>query len=100
MATRITPEQKKVINELYIKYKTYAGVARILNISPGTVKRYVIQEYVPENEIKHIEVDGEAMKLRLETFYLSKEQFDDPSLLQLSEEEINDIHNLWEELSV
>ncbi len=100
MATRITPEQKKVINELYAKHGTYAAVARILGISPSTVKRYVVNGYVPEDQIKHIEIDGQAMQLRLETFYLSKEQFDDPNLLELTDEEIEEIKKMWEELSV
>ena len=101
MATRITPEQKKQINELYLKLKTYAAVGREMGISASTVKKYVLPDYVPVSEIKHIPIDGEGMRLRLETFVLSKEQFDDPYLLTLTEEEEAQIKNeLWKELSI
>ena len=54
MATKITTDMIKQINELYIKYKTYAAVARELGIAASTVKKYVVEDYRPieEREIK------------------------------------------------
>ena len=45
----ITQEDIKKINELYAQYRTYAAVARATGISPGTVKKYVRADYVPES---------------------------------------------------
>lgn len=45
---RITEEQKTLINELYCKYGVKAQVARELGISPASVSRYIIPDYVPQ----------------------------------------------------
>ena len=42
MARKVTEEDKILINELYIKLKTYAAVARETGFSPTTVKKYII----------------------------------------------------------
>lgn len=100
MATRITPDIKKQINERYLVLKTYAAVGRELGISPATVKRYVIPGYVPVADIKPIEVDTEAMRLRLETFVMSKEMMEDPWLLDLTGDERVEMEEYWKELAL
>jgi len=100
MATRITPEIKKQINERYLKLKTYAAVGRELGISASTVKRYVIPGYVPEADIQPVQIDGEAMRLRLETFVMSKNLMEDPWLLDLTGDERVEMEEYWKELSL
>ena len=50
MAKRITEEEKKRINELYIIYHNYSEVARQVGCAPSTVKKYVIKDYKSEPE--------------------------------------------------
>lgn len=38
---KVTPEMIIQMNELYLDVKTYAGVARVVGVSPSTVKRYI-----------------------------------------------------------
>ena len=38
---KVTPEMIIQMNELYLDIKTYAGVARVIGVSPSTVKRYI-----------------------------------------------------------
>ena len=44
---RITEEMKVQINELYYRLGVKAQVARELGISPASVTRYLIPDYVP-----------------------------------------------------
>ena len=46
MARKVTEEDKILMNELYLKLKTYAAVARETGFSPTTVKRYIIQKKI------------------------------------------------------
>lgn len=41
MATRITSEHINLILKLYDQYKNYVTVAKFLDISPSTVRKYV-----------------------------------------------------------
>lgn len=90
----ITFEDKKQINELYLKYKTYAAVSRITGFSPGTVKKYVRSDYTPRTEIKSFEGD-------LPDFNPQMFRIDDwGPLCVLSDEEIQEIKELWKELEL
>lgn len=52
MANRVTQEDIIKINELYIKYKTYAEVARQTGFSPSTVKKYVVPNFIPQEKLE------------------------------------------------
>lgn len=52
MATKVTQEDKIRMNELYLKYKTYAEVARQTGFSASTVKKYIISDFVPQDKLK------------------------------------------------
>ena len=52
MANRVTQEDMIKINELYIKYKTYAEVARQTGFSPSTVKKYVVPNFTPQEKLE------------------------------------------------
>ena len=46
MAKKITDEQKEQINELYFENKNKSLTARLLGISPASVARYIVPNYV------------------------------------------------------
>ena len=97
--TVITKEEIKKINELYLKYKTYAAVSRELGISPGTVKKYVIPDYKVADESSFIRFKKEDLPTKIPTtIFKGVENFGD--LCTLSEDEINEIIALHEEMEI
>lgn len=52
MANKVTESVKIEFNELYLKYKTYAEVARQTGFSASTVKKYIIPNFVSRENIK------------------------------------------------
>lgn len=59
MATKVTEQDKIQMNELYLKLRTYAGVARETGFSASTVKKYIIPNYVSIENIKIKKFDKE-----------------------------------------
>ena len=97
MATKITDEDKIRINELYLKYRTYAAVARETGFAASTVKKYVIPGYTPraEIEVKTFTVDN----LPEEIDYIAFSKLNNLGILcTLSASEVKEIEELWEEL--
>lgn len=50
MGKKVTPEEIKKMNELYLIYNTYAGVAKEVGRAPTTVKRYIDPDYLKKKE--------------------------------------------------
>ena len=48
MAKRITDEQIEQINKVYLDCGTYSGTAKIVGVSPSSVKKYIIPDYSEE----------------------------------------------------
>ena len=94
MAKKVTEEDKVLMNELYIKLKTYAAVARETGFSPTTVKRYIIQNYVPKDSIQKNKFDLEIPSIDYDLFKVE----DFGLLCVLSKEEKNEIEELWKEM--
>ena len=99
MATKITTDMIKQINELYQQFGTYAAVAREIGISPSTVKKYVDKFYIPESKrtIKRFDIHYDLPDMDLSAF-VGVENYGD--LCVLSPEEAVGIQQLWEELGV
>ena len=94
--TVVTQDMIKQINELYLKIKTYSGVAREVGISPSTVKKYIIPNYQSEENIKKIIFKKEDIpELSFEKF---KNLEDWGSLCNLTDEEKEEIKELWNEI--
>lgn len=96
---KITQEKIIEINELYLKIKTYAGVSRALGGSPAptTVKKYIIPNYVSQQNIKKKVFKKED----LPSFDSSIFKIEDwGSLCILSKEEEEEMKELWNELSM
>ena len=94
--TVVTQDMIKQINELYLKIKTYSGVAREVGIAPTTVKKYIIPNYQSEENIKKIIFKKEDIpELSFEKF---KNLEDWGSLCNLTDEEKEEIKELWNEI--
>lgn len=52
MASKVTQEDIINMNELYLKYKTYAEVARQTGFSPSTVKKYIVPNFVSQEKLE------------------------------------------------
>ena len=98
---RITITQEKIIeiNELYLKIKTYAGVSRALGGSPApaTVKKYIIPNYISKENIKKKIFKKEDLP-EFDVSLFKIENWGD--LCILSKEEIEEMKELWKELSI
>lgn len=95
--TTVTQEMKILMNELYYKNHNYSAVAREVGVSPSTVKRYIIEGYIPIDKAKLKEIDISKCRGTIENKdRLSDEDFN----LKLTPTEVLGIHELWGELSL
>jgi hypothetical protein len=98
MAKRVTNEDIILINEIYYKTKSYAETARQTGWSAGTVSKYVDKNFTPiaEAEVKRFLITD------LPEF--SPSPFDGVDdfgeLCIMSEEEEEEIKELWKELVI
>ena len=90
MARKVTKEDITLINETFLKLKTYAATARVTGFSAGTVKKYIIEGYVSK----------ENLKIRPCKGIPSKEDFKMNWNIELSDNEKEEIKELWEEICV
>lgn len=98
--TVITNEKIKEINDLYYVLGVKAQVAREMGISASTVSKYIIDGYIPEEMIEREEVDLEEMRSRIEEFILDLKTINPNSILALTEEEKEEIEDLWKEMTI
>ena len=98
--TAITQEKIIEINELYLKIKTYAGVSRAMGGSPSptTVKKYIIPNYVSSGNIKKKTFRKEDLPEFSTDIFKGVDNWGD--LCVLSNEEKEEMKELWEELIV
>lgn len=97
--TIVTQDLIKKINELYLEIGTYAGVSRALGGTPSatTVKKYIIPNYVAEKDIKIVKFDKSLLSDDIDfTPFKNVEDWGD--LCELSDEEYEEIKNLWSEI--
>ena len=97
--TVVTQEMVKEINELYLQIGTYAGVARKIGIAPTTVKKYVVPHYIAESTIQMKVFDKSKVPKDIDfSPFMNKEDWGD--LCILSEQEKEEVKELWKELSM
>lgn len=96
--TVITEETKVRINELYLAIGTYSGVAKEIGCAPSTVKKYIIPNFVPQEKIKRKTFQREDLPEFSTEGLKNVENWG--SLCSLSEEEKDEIKELWEELII
>jgi hypothetical protein len=98
MARKVTPEDIVQFNELYYKLKTYAAVARETGFSASTVSKYVDKNWRPVDKENIIRFKEEDLPEFSTEIFKGVENYGD--LCVLSFEEIREINQLWEELSI
>ena len=100
MATIVTDTIIKQINQLYYEYHNYSKVARELNLSPSTVKKYVDPNYAPINEALIIKFNPEVdMPKEFKTdLFMNTNNFGD--LCALTSEEKEGIKVLHGEMEI
>lgn len=95
--TKVTADDIKNINEIYLLTGTYAETARQTGFSAGTVKKYIIPNYIPEDKLTINKFDiNDLPEFDYKIFRGIKWN----ELLILSDEEKEKIKLLWKEMSV
>jgi transposase-like protein len=95
----VTLEDKKKMNELYLELKTYAAVARATGFSPSTVKKYIDPEYQPSAQ-REIKTFDKKLSVLTETEAIELSKADWDKMCELSEDEVEEIKELWGELEI
>ena len=90
MANKITQSDIENINEAYLRLGTYAAVSREVGFAASTVKKYIIPNYVSKKDLKKRPCKGIP----------NKGEYKINWNIELSEEEIEEIKELWEEIAV
>ena len=93
MANRVTQEDILLFNELYLKHKTYAAVARETAFSATTIKKYIIPNFT--TAIPPIKFEGET-RLNIEIF----KEYSWDNLLELSDKEKEGMEKLRKEVTL
>ena len=96
MAKRVTQEDIININELYLKLKTKAAVARETGFSVSTVSKYIITDYKSVAAIEKKKFTGELPEFDEMIFMID----DWTPLLEISDAEMDEICELWGELNL
>lgn len=97
MASKVTEQDKVNMNELYLRFKTYAAVARETGFSASTVKKYIVPNYVSINDIKINKFNGE---IPIEFLPFPNSQNDWFNLLQLTTDELEELNLLRKEINL
>lgn len=97
MARKVQKEDIILMNDLYYKLHTYAAVARETGFSASTVSKYIDKNYKPVNKENIKRFTGDLPEFSLDIFQ-SVEKLGD--LCILSEEEKEEMKELWEEMSI
>jgi hypothetical protein len=97
-ARKIETEDIKKINELYLQHKTYAAVGRIMQISPTTVKKYIIKDYMSETKIIKSKFEGVIKNINEISFPSTSEEW--VKWLLLSDEEWSELNDLKREILI
>lgn len=92
------PQQIIKLNELYYKYKNYAKVGREVGMTGPTVKKHIIPNYIPVEELLTHRVTREDVPEVDLSQFEGLENWGD--LCVLSDKEKQDMIELWKELPV
>lgn len=99
MARKVTVEDIRKINDIYYECHNYAETARRTGWSAATVRSYVDKNYNPitEDKIHRFDLDTEMPEFSTDMFK-GLDNYGD--LCVLSEEEVKEMEQLWEEIPV
>lgn len=100
LSKKITEEQRIQINELYAQIGIKSKVAKILGISPVSVSKYLIDNYVPQNQREREKFQGKPQDFPQEILNLEKGEDIATALIQLSQKEKEQLKELQKEIFV
>ena len=100
MASKVTNEDILRINELYYKHKTYAEVARQTGFAASTVKKYVDKNWEPVKTENIIRFDLVNLPNFSEAVKIFRGITNYGDLCVLSDNEKEELKDLWEELAI
>lgn len=98
MAHKVTSEDIIKMNELYVKLKTYAAVARETGFSASTVSKYIQKDYKPKAQI--VEKKFTVADLPEPDYSLLRGTINWGELCVLSDAEYDEIKELWGEIQI
>lgn len=99
MAKKVTNDDIIKMNELYVTLGTYAAVAREVGFSASTVSKYIKKDYVPLAQREVIKFTDDMFPEEIDvSLFKGLTNFGDVCVL--SDEEKDEIEELWKELSV
>lgn len=93
---RVTEEDIKRFNKLYMLSHNYSAVARITGFTPGTVKRYIIPDYEVVEEQNITRYSGDLPEFDAASFRGA----DWSNICVLSDEEKKELEEIWKELEL
>lgn len=98
MAKKVTQDEILRMNELYLVVGTYSGVAREVNRSPSTVKRYIMSDYSPQD--KTPAAFDEDLWSAAKEFVPDYVSFMEEGASLQTESEREEMRTYWKELSL
>ena len=96
MASKVTADNILDFNKRYYACHNYSQVARETGFSASTVKRYIIEGYVPKEQVEVKRFDKKLPDFPVEKFRVE----DWTSFCVVTEEEKEERKDLWKELSL
>lgn len=94
---KITDEIIDKINLLYLKIGTYSGVAKEIGCAPSTVKKYIKKDYQFSNSVLIKKFNSIITPVQKEKFLNSNNWGE---FCTLSDEEREEMKDLWEEMAI
>ena len=93
MATKVTQEEIIKMNEIYAICHNYTQTANAVGRSPSTVKKYIIKNYSSKENIQ-TNIELPSIEDTINSIKAIK------NLTMLTDEEKNEIVELWKELKI
>ena len=91
---KLSEEKIAEIRRVYSELGTYSGTAKAVGCSPATVKKYTQEEYIPDPTVR-VSFNGVIPPVE-ELNWPSEEEIN--KMARLTEAELEEIKELWEEL--
>lgn len=93
---KVTQDDIVNFNELYVKLKTYAAVARETGFSATTISKYIKKDFTPAAALNIVKFDRNKLHDDVPNLDVKKLG----NYCVLSNDEQNEIKELWKELSL
>ena len=93
---KVTTQDIKKINEAFLKLKTYAAVARETGFSPSTVKKYIIPDFKSTSSLPTKQFNEDLPEFDIN--WIKNKEFSE--LFSLTNTEVEEIKELWNEISL